>query len=424
MGDFQRTVRSDGLTVITYAMPHKNSVRIGVAARVGSAYDPADKEGLFHFFEHMAFKGTATKSQADIASLLDRLFVGSANAYTNLLNTVYGGEAYYERIDDVADILFDMFVHPSFPAEEIEREKNVVENELLRFKDDATSRAIDALDKALWKLNPLRLNGIGSLDTLAAINRDLLLEAHREWYASSNVIVVGVGRLNHEFLAEKAFSSFPESHDAFQRIATVTGDLKDISWNDELDSPPEHREIDIALPREQSTVIIGAKAPKLSEKETVATHILLRMLANGFNSALFQELREKRGLCYGVWGSFEGYRRLGYCVYFTSQTRPEQADEAHNLMREVVYTFPLLQQVFQDARDSVRDNLLVSAQNIHSWEGKILRTLVDEGGNEGELNDYIARRQRIIDDLTLADLAAVRGKVIVPERMVSVLVHP
>ncbi|MBI3020077.1 MAG: insulinase family protein [Parcubacteria group bacterium] len=418
MSDYKvrRTIRDDGLTVVTCELPHKNSVRLGVAARVGSANDPDDKEGLFHFFEHMAFKGTTTKPQVVISSLLDRLFVnGSANAYTAELCTVYGGEAYHARLGEVADLVFDMFANPSFPPDEIEREKNVVENELLMHADQATSRAIDALNEALWKRNPQRRFGCGSRETLASINRELLSKTHQSFYVPSNTIVVCSGKVDHDFLVDKAFMTFPENERSVPQMR----------WDDELSSSPEEKELAVHLPREQTVILIGGKMPTPSDKEKVALDILMKMLANGFNSILFQELREKRGLCYGVWGMFNGYRRLGYSIGFMSETRHEHAPQAHDLMREIVCRYPLSsRESFSFAKEALRDSLLVFVDNVGGWEKRILDALIDKGTNEHFLNAFFTERQHLVDELTFDDVIAVREKFINPERLVSVIVKP
>ena len=189
----RESIRADGLRVVTKELFGTKRARIAVAAGVGSACDPPGKVGLFHFFEHMAFKGTFTKTVEDIKALRGQYFLRS-NASTGRLSTTYWGDSAYTRLPVVCDLLFDMYQNPMFPEHEISPEKEVVYNEIARNQDDDARMAARGLCEALWRENPLRRFGDGIREDVATISRQLLMGTHKNWYVTYITEFEGMGR--------------------------------------------------------------------------------------------------------------------------------------------------------------------------------------------------------------------------------------
>ena len=192
------TVREDGLRIISKRLTNTKRLNLSVSALVGLAYDGEEREGRFHFWEHMAFKGTKTRSMSELKKQLGRFLY--SNAFTDYTHTTYILKGAAARKEELKDVLFDMYVNPAMPAEEIEKEKGVVLREAADWKDNDSTFAIGEINKLLWRKNPLRRLGVGTEEGMRAINKDSLFADHAEWYRSSNTIVIGVGHVDHDWL--------------------------------------------------------------------------------------------------------------------------------------------------------------------------------------------------------------------------------
>lgn len=409
-----RSIREDGLQVITCKIPSTKMVRLGVTAKVGSAYDPEDKEGLFHLFEHMAFKGTTTKDITKLMLLFDRYFI-DPNAYTAELYTVYGGSGYYRRINNLCDVIFDTFLNPIFPEKEIEKEKQVVHSEYARFLDSAYQRLFNQLDQLLYQHNPIRKVGIGNLESLKPITRDLLIEAHKIWYASSNAIVIAVGNVNHEKLKERAFKEFPLNKSK----------PPSLHWIDESNTLPPKKEGLIILSREQSLTAYGCKVPSpQNDRELLAINLMVKMLAEGFSSLLYKELRERRGLCYEVGGHHYGSGRLGHRIYFYVGTDQQKASEAKKLLLELVCNGRLSKKTFTTMKNIMMDQLRMGTQSLSWWENEILKTFVHKNQDEIYLNTFFKRNLNILKTIEFEEVIKMQDYLLKPEKMACAMVRP
>ena len=145
------TVREDGLRIISKRLTNTKRLNLSVSALVGLAYDGEEREGRFHFWEHMAFKGTKTRSMSELKKQLGRFLY--SNAFTDYTHTTYILKGAAARKEELKDVLFDMYVNPAMPAEEIEKEKGVVLREAADWKDNDSTFAIGEINKLLWRKN-------------------------------------------------------------------------------------------------------------------------------------------------------------------------------------------------------------------------------------------------------------------------------
>ncbi|KKT29205.1 hypothetical protein A3G55_02660 [Candidatus Giovannonibacteria bacterium RIFCSPLOWO2_12_FULL_44_25] len=408
----QETVREDGLRVITKKLKIAKSVIVSVSALGGCAYDPQDKTGLFHFFEHMAFKGTKTKSMHEIKEALGRLVM--SNAGTHNLRTTYWGEAVHTKLPLLQEIVFDIYLNPVFPPEEIEKEKEVVLNEAAMYEDNDNHKAWYLLYGLLWEHNPQRRLGVGIAAGLSNINRGILLETHKKWYQPSNTIVVAVGRIDHDKFLNDVNDSFP----------FVAGKVVLSGWGDEADQPPFHKAIIVERKnREKGVVVWGCKVPKLSDREIDAGVILSNMLGGGFDSLLWTEVREKRGLVYSVHSYFD-VNGLGNYFGFVGTMLPPRLDEVKDLICDVICNYNLNEAHFCRAREVIEDEHLLSLEDSHDWNRTIHNRIIDDRKDISILNNYIARRIKRLQSITFEEVLEMRRKLITPERLACAVVKP
>jgi len=412
----QESVRNDGLRIITKRVSGTKKVYLAVTALVGSAYDPFNQHGLFHLFEHMAFKGTATKSARDIKKILEQYALIN-NASTNRLETTYWALGVSTRLSEISNLLFDMYLNPSFLPDELEKEKEVVGNEIARNFDNDSWFATNTLMGALWKDNPLgHFYTTGIPEELATVTSDTLSGAHSRWYIPSNTVVVATGKLDHEELKQLAFKAFPLN----SQIVSHT------TWSDEYNEKLEEHEIIIERPsRNKAIVLWGLKIPRLSEKEEAHIEFYIRMLAVGMGSLFWREVRENRGLVYTISGAHGGHPKLGKYLMFAAETLPERVGEVKELIHELVTTHSLQDAAqFNRVKMRLTDLQSVSPESLDGWYNLIDAGMVKEGWDRETFEKNIRNERKQIKATRLEDVIALREKLIVPEQMVSVVLKP
>ena len=406
------TVREDGLRIITKRLPYFKSVWLSVTASVGCADDGEGKEGFFHFFEHMAFKGTKTKDMFELKRILASFL--HSNAFTEHTHTTYLLGGLYTKRDEIKNILFDMYFNPSFPTAEIDKEKGIVLREVAEWKDEDSKFAWSELYKLLWKSNPLRRVGVGTPEGMAAINQELLIAAHKQWYRPSNTIVMGVGNLKHEWLVEKAFEFFTKDN----------GKAVHPAYSDEADDPLLCREISFERKaRENAVVLIGCKVPQYSERELLALKLLDWMFGVGFDSILFKEVRDKSGLAYAT-GSHLSTNPLGNCWGFESEVGLKDIYDTRKLMEEIICGFELDQEHLARMKAFWIENATLSLETPHQWELLLLNKLIRDGKSVESLNNYIMRTRKDIASVTFEEVCELRNKLLIPEHLACVILRP
>ena len=409
----QETVREDGLRVITKRLTNTKKVVLAVSALAGLADDHEDKEGLMHFWEHMAFKGTTTRDRQEVKKLLGR-FVGS-NAYTSWLRTCYLATAPYIRMNLLQDIIFDMYLNPALPADEIEKEKEVVLNETAEYENGDHQKADHELNKLLWKNNPVRRVSCGTPEGLAKITRETLFESHRQWYGSANTAVVAVGNISHDDLTALAFKTFPLNGGAVARRV----------WDDESEEAPAEKKIIVERrDRARGVVLWGCKVPKFSDRDKDIVIILDRMFGHGFDSLLFEEIREKTGYVYSTWSNFTDVVGLARCLNFGAKMLPPRVEEVADLVFEVVCHCELEKAHFLRTKEAVFDELLISLETPYEWLHKINQKVLDEGSELSSLKNYAKRRIKELSSITFDEVLDMRQKLIKPERMACAIIKP
>lgn len=412
----RESTREDGLRIITKRMPNTSRMRIAVRAGVGTAHDPPGYEGLQHFYEHMAFAGTTSLSSAELNAILGHRF-RSSNAETSTLSTTYYGEAVYTRFKDACDVLLDVYLNPVFPSDRLRTVRRTILNEIARDNDDEIEQAKNVLSNMLWKKNPQRLNGLGTVSSVRSINTELLAETHRRWYVPSNTVIVGTGKIDHDLLTKKAFSIFPLN---CRRV-------KHRVWPDESDKMPFKKEEVIKKPgRKRAVICIGCKIPPFEEdKDIDISNILNRMMGGGEDSFLFQEVREDRGLAYSIYSELgSADHKLGYYFFFTAEVLPEDLEQVRQLMMDIICNRSLDRRQFDRHRESEMDDWLVDLDNPAGWEEIIIKKILEEGKELNFLHKYAQRRRRTLSEIKFREVVELRHRFLTSERLACAVVRP
>jgi predicted Zn-dependent peptidase len=282
----QLTRLPSGLTVVTERMDRVETVSFGAYVGTGSRHEQAAENGVSHFLEHMAFKGTERRSAAQIAEEIEAVG-GHINAYTAREQT-----AYYVKVlkDDTAlatDIIGDILTHSTFEPEELERERGVILQEIGQANDTPDDIIFDHFQEAAFPDQPLGRSVLGSEDGIRAMPRGVLTGYMRRHYQAGNVVVAAAGNLQHDAILELVQRHFAdlasEAPPAMLPGAYRGGEFR------------ETRELD------QVHIVLGFPSVGYSDPDYYPTLLLSTLLGGGMSSRLFQEVREKRGLVYSVY---------------------------------------------------------------------------------------------------------------------------
>ncbi len=315
--DIQKRELKNGLLIVSEVMPHLRSVSLGVWIKCGSRFEGTEKSGISHFIEHLLFKGTRTRSAMKIAEAIDSVG-GQLNAYTE---KEYVG--FYAKVMDVHlpfafELMSDIVLNPTFPLKEIERERNVIFEEINMVEDSPQELIMDIYMENFWKGHPLGRPISGTKKSVAKIARSDVQRFFRDNYNASNTIIAVAGNIRHQEvyrLAQRYFSDMAPGVGA------------------NLGLPPEIHSGSLVRRKahlEQTHICLGTISPPIASQERYSAHLLSNILGGGLSSRLFQNIREKRGLVYSIFSMLNLYHDTGTLMVYAG-TSPEKASQVVDL---------------------------------------------------------------------------------------------
>ena len=308
----RKDVLPNGIRVVTESVDHANSVSLGIWIGSGSRNETDAQAGISHFIEHMMFKGTRRRSAREIAEALDSVG-GRLNAFTDKEYTCYYAKVLAEDIALAFDVLADMLLESRIDPEEIEREKNVVLEEIKRHEDTPEDLVHDVFARTLWPDHPLGRPVIGSSDVVGSFTRDDILGFIEQWYKPDQIVVAAAGKVDHEQVLKLTDRHF--------------GSLSGRSPRLPHEPPrPVLRTSYISRSTEQVHLCIGTAGIPHDSEDRYAMAVMDAAYGGGMSSRLFQEIRESRGLAYSIGSYFASYREGGLFAVYAGTSR-ETADE-------------------------------------------------------------------------------------------------
>lgn len=297
-----KTILANGVRILSERVPYVDSVSVGIWAIAGSRDESDDRLGMSHFIEHMMFKGTKTRSARQIADEMDSLG-GHLNAFTDKEFTCYYAKILREHLPAAVGILSDMVLGSVFDPEEIEREKNVVLEEIKRHKDTPEDQVHDLLAETLWKGHRLGNPVIGSSKVVGRITRDDALAFLGEFYKPDALVISAAGNVDHAEFAGMVAGAFGSLEGS--RPPRVRRDAR---------ARLEIKTVDKSTEQVHFVLATNGFAQDRHEKYAMAT--IDSVLGGGMSSRLFQEIRENRGLAYAIGSYSASYQEAGlFAVY-------------------------------------------------------------------------------------------------------------
>jgi predicted Zn-dependent peptidase len=296
---YHLSVLPNGLRVASAEMPHMASVCIGLWAAVGSRHESARLNGAAHFLEHLLFKGTRRRTARRISGEVEALG-GYLDAFTAEDHTCYFAKAEAARLPALADVLADLYQHSQLPAAEVERERGVIREEIMMYRDQPAQVAEELLAAAMWPAHPLGRPLAGTEQSVAAMRREDLLAFWRAGYHARSSLLTVAGNVRHaDVLAQVAplLAALPAGRQRpFARW--TPGASHPGSGNNGTSGRP--RAVVDCRESEQVQLALGFAAPGRHDAARFANRLLSSLLGEKMNSRLFQSLRERRGLCYSI----------------------------------------------------------------------------------------------------------------------------
>jgi predicted Zn-dependent peptidase len=289
-----------GFHIATCEMQHVESVSAGFFIPIGSRFEEAAINGSAHFAEHMIFKGTKTRSALDLAIEIEGSG-GAVNAFTTEDQTCLETRGPAELFPHFLEIMSDMLWNSTYPYEEVEREREVIAEEIVMYQENPSDHLHDLLSLALWPDHPLGRPITGSEASILGINAESLKAFTKQCYACEGLTLAVAGKIKHEEVLELADRFLPKASVPKMRFETF------VRTTTSADVPFLHDR----RANEQSHLALAFHTSGRHSEERHVLRMLSLLLGETMSSRLFQELREKRGLCYHVASDFSLYEDTG-----------------------------------------------------------------------------------------------------------------
>ena len=285
---YEKSKLDNGLRLVTYKMPQRNSAALGIWIGAGGRYEDGSNKGIAHLLEHLCFKGTGKYSATQIKEKIEGVG-GSLNAFTSEEFTCYLTKIIAKHLPLALNVLSDMVLEPLLALKDLQKEKSVILEEIKMYRDLPQAYVNELLDELLWPGHPLGMNLAGTLESVSAMRQDQLTGFHGALYHPKNIVISIGGDIEHEKalgLIAKIFSQAkPKPPVGFKKV-----NLSQNSFRSKL----------FYKQTEQSHLAMGYLSCPREHPDKHAVGLLHIILGANMSSRLFNEVREKKGLAYEI----------------------------------------------------------------------------------------------------------------------------
>ncbi len=407
---YQKTVLDNGLRIVTESMPQTNSVSICIFAGVGSRYEKEKIAGASHFIEHLLFRGTDKRPESRLISEAIEGVGGGLNGGTDKELTVYWCKVPANHFAIAIDVLSDMLLHARFDAADMEKERQIVLEEIKMTNDAPDQRVNQLIDHSLWYGSPLGRDVAGSKKTVSAITREELLEYKNLSYLPTNAVVSVAGNIGHEVVVQAVSDCLGgwENRQHFHKFKSYK--LKECPQ-----VKIEKRKI------EQAHLCLALPGLSRFDEKRYHLDVLNIILGEGMSSRLFNEVRDKLGLAYTIASFAEHLSDTGSLIVYAG-VEPSKLPMAVQVILEQMAVFKEKQVSDEElvkAREMAKGRLLLRMEenrHVASWLGtqEILNNRILT------VDDVVA----IIDAVTARDIMQIAKELMVSGRLKLAVVGP
>ena len=377
------TTLSNGMTVLTDDMPHLESASLGIWVKAGSRSETEAEHGISHVLEHMAFKGTEGRNALDIASTIENVG-GDLNAATSVEHTGYFARVLKEDVGLAADILSDILQNSRFDQHELDREQQVIIQEIGAARDNPDDHVFDLFQQAAFPDQAIGRTILGTVESVNSFNPQSIRAYMDRNYVGDQMVLCAAGNVEHDQLVDIANNRFhglrPTGAPPPTKAAYVGGEQRLVS---------DH---------EQAHIVLGLEGRAYNSDGFYAVQILASILGGGMSSRLFQEVREKRGLCYSVYAFHWAFADSGIFGVAAS-TGGEEVEELLPVVLDELRkaTETITEDEVVRVRNQIRAGLLMSLESPSSRAGQLARQQI-LWGRTIPLQETVERINRITAD--------------------------
>ncbi len=393
---FAKTVLDNGIRVVSHEMPDNRSVSLGIWVENGSRHESTEENGISHFIEHLLFKGTERRSAAQIAEEMDAVG-GIINAFTSKENTCYYAKVLDENLPLAIDLLTDIFLHSSFDAEEIERERSVILQEISQSEDTPDDYVHDLFNLDFFQNQPIGRPICGRQETVTGFSRDDIVKFFKARYRPEKVIVSAAGNLRHGAIVEAMAARLGSIGQVSLKSATEIG--ADILPTTASGIYPHPK------PLEQVHLCLGMTGIHQTHPKRYVGYVLNTLLGGGMSSRLFQEIREKRGKAYSVYSFSSSYKDVGYVGVYAG-TSLESTEEVVELITQELKKLAageMTSAELERTQGQLVGSTMLGLESTDSWMSHIARNEIYFG--KSITTEEICQRIRAVSRDDVVELA-------------------
>ncbi len=368
MAEFELYTLPNGIRVAHKQNTQSKVVHCGFVLDIGSRDERHDQHGIAHFWEHMAFKGTKKRKAFHILNRLDSVG-GELNAYTTKEKICFYASVLDRHFDNAFELLTDITFDSIFPEKQIERERNVILEEMAMYYDSPEDAIQDDFDEVIFGKHPLGMNILGTSESIRRFHREDFKTFVQENLDTDKLVFSCVGNLSMKKvirLAEKYLKDIPRFH---------------ASRNRKLFEKYQPKQISVERTLTQAQCAIGRDAYPVHHAHSLSFFMLTNLLGGpSMNTRLNLALREKHGLVYAVDAEYQSYTDTGmFSIYFG--TEPRQLEKAKSYVLKELYKLrevPLGTMQLHRAKEQLMGQLAMSSENNQSLMLTMARSILDE----------------------------------------------
>jgi len=391
----KRKVLENGMTVV-FKERKNGVVAVAFAVRFGGLNEKIEHKGIAHFIEHMLYKGTTKRSSRDISMEIERNG-GELNGFTSEQATAFWCKMPARHIDVALDVLSDMVKNPLFDSSEVEKERQVIFEEMKMYRDNPRMHVFDKIKALLYK-GDFSLSIIGTEESMKSNSRDRLKEFFERVYVPENMILCVSGEADFDKICEFAEKNFEKKGDKIYYPEVVESNGEEIEKRKGID---------------QANLVLAHHVPLGKEYESI---ILNALLAGGMSSRLFSEIREKRNLAYAVKGFSDNEGKFAYNGVYVGTTSENVEIVKKLILEEFEKVSEELEEVeLESVKEQVLGNYFISQEDSFSVLYELLRAEIK--GDVKDIEKFIdkIRAVKVEDVKTLAKLKDWSFFALVPE---------
>jgi len=365
--EFHREKLDNGVTVI-FEKRKIPVIAVASSVKFGAQYEKEDIKGISHFIEHLVFKGTKKRSVTEIPKEIEDKG-GIINAFTSEEITAFWNKLPSKHFSLGADISRDLVLNPIFEKEALERERKVILEEIKMYHDNPVTHVLEKIKEMLYE-KPFNMSVAGTVGTVSKLSRERVIDLFNQIYASNNIIFSVVGDAEWGDVLEEA-KKFPPTNRKINSIPIILKNQEIIEKRKGIDQAHE---------------AIGFHMPSLKDKNRHAAEVFDSILGGGMSSRLFQEVREKRGLCYAIKTSLEQSKDFSYETIYSGTVKEKINEIKEIVIKEIKKIKELKKSDFEEVKERLIGSRQISKEKCDSTMIELLQE--ELGGDASKYYDY------------------------------------